>query len=509
MAKPSSYPDFATDVNYTNGPDVGTPTKVEPSAGERAEGNVAGTAPAAQKANWWQNLVGKWTAWFDLIASGFQSLSSSTWTSRTAAGSFAGSFNGVTSSASLFVAVGSSGTIQTSPDGTAWTARTADGGFASAFQDVTFGNGLFVAVGQTGEIQTSPDGTTWTARTADGSYAGTFEGVTYGGGLYVAVGQSGEIQTSPDGTTWTARTPAGGFASAFFAVGYGGGVFVAVGQSGEIQTSTDGTTWTNRSPAGSYSGNFEGVTFGVDLFVAVGAGDAIQTSPDGTTWTARTAAGTSDDFKGVSYGDGQFVAVAEFAVIQTSTDGITWTNRSAGGGYADDFFSSVFGQGFFVAVGDSGGIQTSMGPGKIREIEERIESRLWHGLIATGSPVTDPLSISEVSADRGFSLTSDEVQVPEPGRYLVTFETQCRSTSTSNPTDLEAAINVAGSAVALHRAVRYSATATDNVSMHFSAIVEISDPDTDLISISLAASGGDANITSSGGGRSNVYIIRQ
>ncbi len=68
MPRPDDLPTYATDTNYTNGPDTGTATKVEPSAGELAEGNIRGTAPTAQKFNWWQNLVGSWVGWLDEIS---------------------------------------------------------------------------------------------------------------------------------------------------------------------------------------------------------------------------------------------------------------------------------------------------------------------------------------------------------------------------------------------------------------------------------------------------------
>ena len=64
--------------------------------------------------------------------------------------------------------------------------------------------GLFVTVGESGTILTSPDGTTWTERTSGTSIF--LIGVTYGNGLFVSVGDSGTILTSPDGTTWTERT---------------------------------------------------------------------------------------------------------------------------------------------------------------------------------------------------------------------------------------------------------------------------------------------------------------
>jgi len=64
MAAPTDFPDFSTDTNFTNGPQVGTATKVEPTAGELAEGYVPGTATPAQKMNWWMNLVGRWVRHF-------------------------------------------------------------------------------------------------------------------------------------------------------------------------------------------------------------------------------------------------------------------------------------------------------------------------------------------------------------------------------------------------------------------------------------------------------------
>ena len=55
----------------------------------------------------------------------------------------------------LFVSVGTSGTILTSPDGNSWTKRTS--GTSKGLWEVTYGNGLFVTVGESGTIFTSPD----------------------------------------------------------------------------------------------------------------------------------------------------------------------------------------------------------------------------------------------------------------------------------------------------------------------------------------------------------------
>ena len=117
--------------------------------------------------------------------------------------------------------------------GITWTTRTS--GFGSTrIRGVTHGDGLYVAVGDSGVLTTSPDGTTWTSRTSGlGSY---IFGVTYGDGLYVAVGYSGTLTTSPDGTTWTSRTS--GFGTAYIrGVTHGDGLYVAVGDSGTLTTS--------------------------------------------------------------------------------------------------------------------------------------------------------------------------------------------------------------------------------------------------------------------------------
>ncbi len=69
MTKPD-LPTFATDANYTNGPDTGTSTKVKPSASALAEGFINGLAnsPDAQSLNWWMNTVYEWVARLSLEA---------------------------------------------------------------------------------------------------------------------------------------------------------------------------------------------------------------------------------------------------------------------------------------------------------------------------------------------------------------------------------------------------------------------------------------------------------
>ena len=72
--------------------------------------------------------------------------------------------DGSTSSTGLFVTVGYSGTILTSPDGTTWDNRTS--GTLLVLIGVTYGNGTFVTVGESGTILTSSDGNSWNERTS-------------------------------------------------------------------------------------------------------------------------------------------------------------------------------------------------------------------------------------------------------------------------------------------------------------------------------------------------------
>ncbi len=60
MPAPITPVDWATDTNFTAGPDVGTPTKVMPSAPQRAQGFVPQTPASAQRVNAIINSHGQW-----------------------------------------------------------------------------------------------------------------------------------------------------------------------------------------------------------------------------------------------------------------------------------------------------------------------------------------------------------------------------------------------------------------------------------------------------------------
>jgi hypothetical protein len=69
--KPSTLPVWSTDTNYTNGPKVGTPTKVDPGLGKMEEGWLPSEPPPAQYQNYWQNLTYQWCDWVNEGKSSF------------------------------------------------------------------------------------------------------------------------------------------------------------------------------------------------------------------------------------------------------------------------------------------------------------------------------------------------------------------------------------------------------------------------------------------------------
>jgi hypothetical protein len=241
----------------------------------------------------------------------------------------------------LFLAVGESGILYTSPEGEAWTRRNS--GTAYRLQDVAYGTGTFVAVGSGGTILTSSDGVTWISQSSGTS--NLLRGVTYGNKIFVAVGDRGTILTSPDGAAWTARNS--GSHQGLKAVAFGNNTFVAVGDNGTVLTSFRGDAWAAQSPG--IHRHLAGIVHGKNTFVAVG--EAIFISPDGVIWTER-AAGMDQFFSGVAYGGGIFAAAGDDGTILTSPAGSEWIQRNSGTDLP--LLAIAHGQDRFVAAGEEG-----------------------------------------------------------------------------------------------------------------------------------------------------------
>ncbi len=111
-----------------------------------------------------------------------------------------------------------------SSDGVDWSNETTLP-VPSRLNAVELGNGVFVAVGYSGSILTSPDGLNWTVRSS-GTEETLFD-VAFGNGIFAVVGGSGVILSSPDGVVWTPQVS--GTAYDLKAVGFGEDTFVIFG----------------------------------------------------------------------------------------------------------------------------------------------------------------------------------------------------------------------------------------------------------------------------------------
>jgi hypothetical protein len=242
----------------------------------------------------------------------------------------------------LFIAVGLSGTILTSPDGIDWTSRTPPA--SNNWNSVAWSPSLnlLVAVSNsattTNSIITSPNGVTWTARTAPFGYNWYSICWSPSLGIFVAIAQSAintsTIMTSTDGITWTAQTAPN---VAWWQIIWSPelSIFVAVGTSSVI-TSTNGTTWTSRTP--SFSSTWKSIAWSstLNLFVAVADSGSfrVMTSPDGINWTNRTAPNTIQWWNICWSSElGLFVVVSADTSnnsIMYSSNGIDWTTSLSG-----------------------------------------------------------------------------------------------------------------------------------------------------------------------------------
>jgi len=290
-------------------------------------------------------------------------------------------YNGV----DMWVAVGMSGKLASSPNAIDWTQRDSQFG-VSYFRDIYYSinDSLWIGVGSSSKAAKSSNGINWELLT---TYFGvTINGIAHNGlsggaGLWVIVGASGRIRTSPSGEqgTWTPRTNPFGLTAiwdvAHNGLSGGAGLWVAVANIKKIATSPNGITWTLRSnPFGSGDG-IEAIAHNQKsgsngLWVAAADYGKIATSPDGETWTLRDNPSGDCFFRGVDYGkDDYWTAVgspdASGVSVLSSPDGSKWTSRDAGFGSSEVFgvwHNKLFAeQSLWVAVGEHGKLATSLG----------------------------------------------------------------------------------------------------------------------------------------------------
>ena len=149
----------------------------------------------------------------------------------------------VTVTSNVFIGVGAKGASCYSPDdspysnGESWICIppiTND----KKLYGITYGNNKFIAVGESGTVVRSDNGSVWDISTSNTT--GTLYSVAFGNGRFVGVGYKTVIVSTDNGTEFTQTATSYDFND----IAYGNGLFVAVGDDENIHTSADGYTWT-------------------------------------------------------------------------------------------------------------------------------------------------------------------------------------------------------------------------------------------------------------------------
>lgn len=204
--------------------------------------------------------------------------------------------------ADLYVVVGgvTNPFLYSSPDGETWTVRTSN--FAGAsIRAVAEGAGNWVAVGDSGDVSISSDGTTWAAASTPPGGALILNDVIYAFGKWFACTDTEEVyESTDDGDTWAVLYNGPGSDDPLKAMAFGGGTIVVVGNNSLILTCVDGETFEPRTVVG-ITGQLRDVDYGFGYFMAVGPSGLIATSPDGINW--RTYEVGTVTHNGVGFGN--------------------------------------------------------------------------------------------------------------------------------------------------------------------------------------------------------------
>lgn len=269
------------------------------------------------------------------------------------------------------VAVGDSGVILASPNGTAdvWTDMSAPN-VPVSLEGVTWEsvNSQFLIVGA-GDTVLTGDGVTW-VREDLANLAGSrnLKDAAWLGDRYIAVGNNGAIITSNiDGSLWTLQDAGAALANTSLnAVAYDTARIVVVGTNGTILTSVDGIAWDVQAPP--VNNDLNDITWDGSQFVIVGSNDTILTSNDGLAWTSHVP-GTSDiNFVAVTQWDSGLPATPVVAAVGSSGTFVvgpdedpgliirTGTTRQLGGLTQVD---SGAGAPYFVITGSDGTVLTA------------------------------------------------------------------------------------------------------------------------------------------------------
>jgi photosystem II stability/assembly factor-like uncharacterized protein len=355
---------------------------------------VATEDPSPEKAaDWTVRSESHWAPYFCAVAEGW-------------AGSFRRALVG-----------GNFGELRVSSNGfDSMTNLTIGGGLDEIddFAVSTLETARFVAVGSAGTLLTSPDGISWTRRTSpttrDLHSVTRFNPSSADPAVFLAVGDNGTILSSENGADWTEKTSP--TSKDLHAIAAGRVVnaskivpcVVVVGEDGTIFYSYNTRTWTEADiPATTET--LLGVAGLSSGFVAVGEHGAIVASSNARFWSERESH-TLRRLNDVAWTGSQAVAVGQYGVILTSPNTISWTSRHSPASACDATLKAVarLDSGRLVAVGSGGTILVS---------DPSIDFRDW--LAAQSPPPGQDGPEDDPNADGICNLVSCALGIPAVG----------------------------------------------------------------------------------------------
>jgi|GEM_PF-1892417 len=293
------------------------------------------------------------------------------------------SLTGVVWTGTQFVAVGSSNTILTSPDGIAWTVRRIDTTANLSLNGVVWTGRKLIAVTVTGGSQSrffsSTDGITWTANVMPSLGPSAMSLVSVADSTLFLASQSSTsrniLRSEDHGATWRTDTLPRSSVSTdgpggVWAFTRHGSRFVGVGMNGLTASASGDGVWTRhtttesfpRPDGGVYDYTMTSVVSAGSHVVAVGYAGHVMRSVDGINWpTPRIAAGIPKQAGGSSAGDlhsvvwtgTALIAVGNGTTVLSADGGVNWSKVPAAAG---NFRSIAWNGSRLVAVGSSGAI---------------------------------------------------------------------------------------------------------------------------------------------------------
>jgi hypothetical protein len=233
-----------------------------------------------------------------------------------------------------------------------------------AIADICWTGKRFVAVGGSGVILTSPNGTDWSVgysglHTNLLSVTGRTETET-GEETIVAVGDQATVITSHDGQSWTPRSVQVDPADQLYRVATSGNTFAVIPSSGNyVLSSPYGVSWAREPLVADLS--LRGLLY-ADTFVVFTVNDTIFYSPNGDEWTTIQSNLTAPAMLDGAFSGRRVVIVkpASLLTIVSVASGM-WSDASPAKSLMSSFDDIAWTGGIFVVAGQGESILSFSG----------------------------------------------------------------------------------------------------------------------------------------------------